>query len=195
MDFVANNIYHIYNRGNNHQTIFPQERNYHYFLDKVRKSISPHCDILAWVLMPNHFHFLIHANDTTTEMVGTTVRRSALSEGFRHVLSSYSKGINKQEGYSGNLIKQNTRSKCVYDATDGAINYADTCFTYIHQNPVRAGIVEKIEQWEYSSYKDYAGLRNGTLCNRQLAETLIDSAALHTSANSILGEEKIKNIW
>jgi putative transposase len=195
MDFVANNVYHIYNRGNNHQTIFLKERNYIYFLEKVRKYISPQCDILAWVLMPNHFHFLIHANEATTQMIGTTIKRSALSEGFRLLLSSYSKGINKQEGFSGNLIKQNTRSKCVYNTVEDTVNYTGTCFTYIHQNPVRAGLVNEMDKWEYSSYKDYARLRNGDLCNLELAARLMDNSILHTKATRIIGEDGLKNIW
>jgi hypothetical protein len=44
------------------------------------------------------------------------------------------------------------------------------CFHYIHQNPLVAGMVSKIEDWKYSSFKDYAVLRNGTLCNKELAK-------------------------
>lgn len=39
---------------------------------------------------------------------------------------------------------------------------------YIHQNAVKAGLVKSIEQWEFSSYRDYANLRAGTLCNKRL---------------------------
>ncbi|PZF73973.1 hypothetical protein DN068_06445 [Taibaiella soli] len=43
---------------------------------------------------------------------------------------------------------------------------------YIHQNPIRAGLVNRLEDWEYSSFKDYAGLRNGTLCNKEMLMTI-----------------------
>ncbi len=49
-----------------------------------------------------------------------------------------------------------------------------TCFHYIHQNPLKAGLVNTLEDWEYSSYKDYAGLRDGTFCNKELAYSIID---------------------
>ena len=45
---------------------------------------------------------------------------------------------------------------------------------YIHQNPMKANLVKKMEDWDYSSFKDYCGLRNGTLCNKELAVQLLD---------------------
>jgi len=55
MDFIENNIYHVYNQGNNRQRIFFTYDNQVYFLDKIRKHILPYADILAWCLMYNHF--------------------------------------------------------------------------------------------------------------------------------------------
>lgn len=194
MNFSAGHIYHVYNRGNDKQIIFPQERNYIYFLQKVRKYINPHCDILAWALMPNHFHFMIHANERTELPSVKTLSMNALSEGFRLMLSSYSKGVNKQEGRTGNLMTQNTHAKCVFEPECG-VNYVGACFTYIHQNPVRAGIVDDMEKWDYSSYKDYAGLRNGGLCNKELAAVFMDKVTLHTDAFMKISEDGLKNIW
>ena len=198
MDFIKNNIYHIYNRGNNKQTIFFTEENYIYFLQKIRKYIAPNCDILAYVLMPNHFHLLIHANENTEkQLTHLPITKNILSEGIRLLLSSYTKGINKQEERTGNLIQQKTKSKCVYDASNiNEHGYATTCFYYIHQNPLRAGLVEQNEAWDYSSYRDYAGLRNGTLCNQELAKELLDlETAGNVSQNKILNEDSLKNIW
>ncbi len=59
MEFVNGQIYHVFNRGNNLQTLFFTRENYLFFLEKVRKYILPHADILAWCLMPNHFHWMI----------------------------------------------------------------------------------------------------------------------------------------
>lgn len=50
-------VYHIYNRGNNGETIFPEERNYGYFLQLYEKYISSIADTFAYCLMPNHFIF------------------------------------------------------------------------------------------------------------------------------------------
>lgn len=197
MDFIRQNIYHIYNRGNDKQTIFFNEGNYIYFLQKVRKYIFPHCDMLAYVLMPNHFHFLIHADERTEkQLADLQMPRNILSEGIRLLLSAYTKGINKQQERTGNLIQQNIKSKCVFDASKfREEGYATTCFHYIHQNPLRAGFVDKIEDWHYSSYRDYAGLRKGTLCNQDLASKLLLIQVEEITRNIILGEESIKNIW
>lgn len=196
MDFKANNIYHIYNRGNNRQNIFLSERNYIYFLEKVRKYITPTCDILAYVLMPNHFHFLIHA-DHRTQVTVTNISftNNVLSEGIRLMLSSYTKGINKQEDRTGNLIQQKTKSKCVYDAEVNDLQYVTTCFHYIHQNPVMAGLVSKNGDWIYSSYRDYVGLRNGSLPNKSLANEKLHLSIPEISQNKALTVESLKNIW
>lgn len=197
MDFTRRNIYHIYNRGNDKQNIFFKEGNYIYFLQKVRKYIAPHCDILAYVLMPNHFHLLIHADERTEQqLTDFKMTRNVLSEGIRLLLSAYTKGINKQQERTGNLIQQNTKSKFVYDASNiNEAGYASTCFYYIHQNPVRAGLVNKMEDWHYSSYRDYAGLRNGTLCNQNLAGNVIDTTLETINQNTVLTEESLKQIW
>jgi len=196
MNFNAGNIYHIYNRGNNKQTIFFKEANYIYFLQKVRKYITPCCDILAYVLMPNHFHLLIHANDETGKPVeNNRITTSLMSEGIRLLLSAYSKGVNKQEGRTGNLIQQKTKSKCVADFTNPFEQYGTTCFYYIHQNPLRAGLVAKMEDWHFSSFRDYAGLRNGTLCNQELARKILDIQNEHVTSQRMFSDESLKNIW
>src|SRR4051812_14222067 len=109
MNFSHGNIYHIYNRGNDRRPIFFKRENYMYFLQKVEKYIRPYSDILAWVLMPNHFHFLIHANEKTCRVVRRhPVVIDACTEGIRILLSTYSKAIQKQESMTGNLFQQNT---------------------------------------------------------------------------------------
>lgn len=51
---------------------------------------------------------------------------------------------------------------------NNAVNYLATCAHYIHLNSVRAGLAKHLNQWRFSSYLDLAGLRNGTLCNKEL---------------------------
>jgi putative transposase len=63
MNFEPENVYHIYNRGNQHQLIFFIEANYLLFLRKIREHLLPHSDILSWCLMPNHFHLMICAKE------------------------------------------------------------------------------------------------------------------------------------
>jgi len=51
---------------------------------------------------------------------------------------------------------------------DKSENYPRICFNYIHQNPLQAGLISKMEEWEFSSSLDYLGEREGKLVNKQL---------------------------
>lgn len=167
MEFFKNELYHIYNRGNNQQKIFFKPGNYIFFLGKVRRYIVPYCDILAYCLMPNHFHFLLKSDQRTIATKSVADKdKNVLSEGIRHLLSSYTQAINKQNGSTGSLFQQNTKAKPI---VKGSKNYDQICLHYIHQNPLKAKLVEKMEEWEYSSFQDYCGRRNGTLCNKEVA--------------------------
>jgi hypothetical protein len=55
--------YHIYNRGNNGETIFLEERNYAYFIKLYEKYIVPIADSFAYCLLGNHFHILLRIKD------------------------------------------------------------------------------------------------------------------------------------
>lgn len=189
-------IYHIYNRGNNRQKIFFKPENYLYFLGKFRKYLSPQCDLLAYALMPNHFHFLIYANQHSAREVGDhTIKRNAFSEGLRNLLSSYSQAINKQENRTGSLFTQNTKFKCLSDSKDKDV-YGLSCFHYIHQNPLEARLITKLEDWPYSSFRDYAGLRKGTLCNQILSQQIliVNFNDFYRESYRVLDKEIIKQI-
>lgn len=180
MSFEENNLYHIYNRGNNRQKIFFSNRNYYFFLKKIKLFILPHCHLLSYCLMPNHFHLFIYADERTIKPVhnSSLPPSNALSDGIRQLLSSYTKAINKQEGRSGNLFQQNTKYKPVYKdemrfgtLMDNALYELDI-FEYIHYNPVKAGLVTHPGDWLFSSFNEYRGLDNKNLCSKELANKL-----------------------
>jgi len=194
MEFFQNELYHIYNRGNNRQIIFFKPENYLYFLKKIRLFFLPHCDILAYCLMPNHFHFLIHSDERTvlTKLIGGS-ERNILSEGIRNILSSYSQAINKQNGTTGSLFQQNTKAKPI---VKGDRNYDLVCLHYIHQNPMTARLVKRMEDWPYSSFRDYCGFRNETFCNRELTTRLLElnMKSFYEDSYKMLGLFNTENI-
>ncbi|MEJ7611088.1 MAG: hypothetical protein WKF88_07915 [Ferruginibacter sp.] len=79
-------------------------------------------------------------------------------EGVRHLLA-------------GSLFRRRTKSK---NLNEGKNNYVEQAFHYIHQNPVKALLCNELHEWDFSSYRDYAGLRNGKLCNKELTEQLLN---------------------
>ena len=62
MIFKEGHIYHIFNQGNNKEQVFFTRENYIYFLHKITQYILPYADILAWCIMPNHFHLMVYVN-------------------------------------------------------------------------------------------------------------------------------------
>ena len=186
MYLTEGELYHVFNRGNNKQQIFFKEENYFYFIKGIRRYLIPCCDILCWCLMPNHFHLLIHANSSSTPLIKDgSFERQQFSQGIKQLLSSYTKAINKQEGRTGSLFQQKTKAICVTDSEQ----HKSIVFHYIHQNPMKAGLVKNMEDWEFSSFKDCLGLRKETLCNLNLAKERL------TINFDILYEESYKFIY
>jgi putative transposase len=171
MKLQSDNIYHIYNQGNNRQKIFFSDEDYLLFLKKYRELISGKCETLCYCLMPNHFHFLIYANEKSVlELKRGAIYIQFLSDGFRRLLSKYAHEINQKNGSIGSLFRQKTQAKLI-DGRSESDNYSymEQCFFYIHQNPVTAGLVEKNTDWQFSSARDYAGMRDGRICNKNFA--------------------------
>lgn len=166
MNFQPGSIYHVYNQGNNQQLIFFTRKNYLFFIQKMRSSLIPYCDLLAYCLMPNHFHWLIKTNE---DLADEENLHHPLVRKIANLLSSYAQAVNNQQSRSGSLFRSKTKSKKIED-----LYYALTCFLYIHQNPLRAQLSKHLDDWIFSSYRDYAGIRNGNLCNLELANELLE---------------------
>ncbi len=171
MNFEKDYLYHIYNRSN--ETLFLNDNNYRFFLEKLRLKVYPVCEIFSWCLIPNHFHLLIQANEASIRSPNEKHRPKLqlLSKNIGEILSSYTQAINKLRRRKGSLFAHKTKAKLI---THRGSEFVENCFHYIHRNPLEAGLVKRIEDWPYSSFADYAGLRNGTLCNKALAYKIIN---------------------
>ncbi|MCF6183315.1 MAG: hypothetical protein L3J56_01595 [Bacteroidales bacterium] len=201
MQFEKGYLYHIYNQGNNKQKIFFNRDNYLFFLEKIHTHILLYVDVLAWCLMPNHFHFMVLVNKTETHPMTSSHRMSEKRTGERTLnnsiaimLRSYTRAVNKEQNLSGSLFRQKTKAECIncpngitpsfiFNPTTGSHRmnvaipekqYLQVCFNYIHQNPVEANLVKNAVDWEFSSAKDYAGLRKGKLINKKIAKQYVE---------------------
>jgi putative transposase len=142
MDFSIGHIYHIFNRSNDAQLVFPERENYLYFLSKIKEYISPHSEILAWCLMPTHFHLMIevvndrvvvasdpmigvhrisNVEEESTHPMNPSLRMSrpsiakmrTLNDSIAIMLRSYTRAINKQYQKHGSLFQQHTKAVCL----------------------------------------------------------------------------------
>ena len=139
-------FYHIMFRGINHQNIFEEATDYTYMLDTVGKAkAEEEFKLQAYCLMTNHVHLLIQEN-----------QMGDVSLIMKKILTKYAMYFNRKYGRSGALIGARYKSKSVEPDA-----YFISLIAYIHQNPVRAGIVERPEDYAYSSYQDYCGRRGG----------------------------------
>ncbi len=59
----SNELHHVFNRGNNRETIFKEPRNYDFFLEEFQKYLIDKVEVHAYCLMPNHFHFLLKVKE------------------------------------------------------------------------------------------------------------------------------------
>lgn len=177
MEFIPNRFYHVFNQGNNRQTIFdPDTDDYLLFLRQVRRHVLPHVDIVAYCLMPNHFHMMLKTDERCLKMkMSGRLEINEISFGIKMLLSTYTLIVNKRRGRTGSLFRQRTHARCLnHDLLPTTIHKKaqddlTNVFRYIHENPVEANIVKSPADWTFSSYRDHAGLRNGTLINKSVA--------------------------
>ena len=195
--YQANTVYHVYNQTNNFERLFRNEDNYHFFLEKIRTHLLPVADLLCYCLMPDHFHLMLRptaaglANSNSRKIQSARTNgveaayQQAISHALKIMLSSYVRAFNRRFNRRGSLLRSNTHAKPVYvefmppellasrPLAGELAPHLMNCFHYIHQNPVKAELVDTATDWTWSSAQDYAGLRAGTLCNYELTHQLL----------------------
>jgi len=164
-------LYHVYNQANNKSKIFLDDEDYSYFLNRAKAWVAVKSDVLAYCLMPNHFHFLIHCNSTSLETVKVgSLKLTQISNGFRLLQSQYAQYFNKKYLKSGSVFRPKIKWKALNDSKD---DHATNCFNYIHQNPVKAGLVSTRGIWKYSSLVEYCSPEYEFLVCKQIAKGFI----------------------
>jgi len=161
-NFTYGNTYHVYNRGINSCNIFKEDDNYRYFLSLYEKYVDPIAETYAWVLMPNHFHFLVRVNAAPAATAATTPVRVLNPDGgsssgstigtpsqqLSKLFNSYAQAFNKRFARHGSLFERPFKRKIVKDD-----NYLRQLVLYIHNNPVHHGFCDDPEDYPWSSYQ------------------------------------------
>jgi len=145
--------YHIYNRGNRKQNVFLGKADYLKYLEKLREYKEKYnVSVICYCLMPNHIHLLVR-QDSEIPIYK-----------FVHALhTSYSMYVNFEHNKVGHLFQGKYKQKEV-DKDEYLLQLS----SYIHLNPIVDGLADKLEDYQWSSYLDYIGLRDGTLCDKEL---------------------------
>ena len=166
--FLPDQYYHLYNRGNNRQAVFFEPENYVYFLKGIKKYLLGFVEVIAYCLMPTHYHILVRVlHNQTSEVFKTSEVSNAevskqMSLAMQKFLISYTKAMNKRFDRTGALFQGQFQAKPVT-----TYKHLLTLCAYIHANPVKDGLAASPEMWDYSNYLEWMGLRNGTLVNRE----------------------------
>ncbi|MBE7020014.1 MAG: transposase [Ruminococcaceae bacterium] len=132
-------IYHIILRGINQQVIFEAEEDYEKFIETILKykAVSGY-KVFAYCLMSNHIHLIIKAEKEEIDQI------------MKRIAGSYVYWYNWKYYRKGHLFQDRFKSEPIEDE-----KYLLTAIRYIHQNPLKAEIVNRIDEYKYSSYNEY----------------------------------------
>lgn len=134
-------LYHVTARGNERRKTFFTRRDYEKFLEYMDEARGKFGIILhGYVLMTNHYHLIVETPERN------------LSRVMHHINSSYTTYVNVKKKRSGHLFQG--RFKSIVVDRD---SYLLELSRYLHLNPVRARMVERPEEYPYSSYRTYIG--------------------------------------
>jgi putative transposase len=142
--------YHIFNRGNNRENIFFEERNYRHFLELYAHHIAPVADTYSFCLLRNHFHILVRIKpeaEIQSFRVFETRKLSSPSLQFGNFFNAYAKAINQAYKRTGSLFQKPFGRVLVTDNS-----HLFHLVRYIHYNPQKHGFVDNYQKWPYSSY-------------------------------------------
>jgi putative transposase len=140
------NFYHIYNRGNNHENIFIQARNYAYFMELWWKHTYPVADTWAYCLMRNHFHAVVYIKNDANR---AGLKLKDPSRHFSNFFNAYARGVNIATRRTGALFERPFERKQV-----GGENHLMRLVVYVHQNPQKHKFMDDFRDWQHSSYPE-----------------------------------------
>lgn len=167
-NFEAGNIYHFYNRSNNKEQIFQSENSILNFLSGFEKYLLPYIEIYAYCIMPNHFHIVgkIKQQSEVIKMLNSMqisqlsqIQKSfikspnerlfnyLIGKQFGNLCNSFAKGYNSTNKRHGNVFNANMNRIRVENSSQ-----LKWLIYYIHSNPWHHGLMEKFENYFWSSF-------------------------------------------
>jgi REP element-mobilizing transposase RayT len=139
-------VYHVMLRGIDKKDLFLNDSDYQKFIDYIERAKEKiEFTVHAYCLMTNHTHLLLKKQTASFE-IGDIVKR---------ITAGYAQYHNVKNGRTGHLFQNRFKSETVDSDT-----YFLTVLRYIHQNPVKAGMVKNLHDYKWSSYNEYLNKKN-----------------------------------
>jgi putative transposase len=193
---INNEIYHVVNRGVASSPVFNTKWDYRRFTEtfiyyqnvnlptklskfisfsreereKIRKTLATKSDhlisIMAYCLMPNHFHFLLKQ-----------LRKNGISHFIRRTTNSYSHYFNLKHKRRGTLF--GGRFKAVRIENDSQLLHVSR---YIHLNPYSSFLVKELKsllKYPYSSLPEYLSLTKESICQKEILSSFFKEPQDH----------------
>ena len=131
--------YHVMNRGRRGEAIFTTDEDRGIFVDLLKESVELwNIKVAAYCLLSTHYHLLVQTPDAN------------LSRCMRHINGVYTQRFNREHTSDGQLFRG--RYKAIVIDAD---SYLLEVLRYIHRNPLRAGLVENLDEYPWSSHRGY----------------------------------------
>ncbi len=136
-EYIEGMPYHIFQRGNNREPCFVCVDDYIHYLELWQKcSRHYRVNVHAYCLMTNHIHFIISSN-----------RKNSISTLMQVVGSRYAYHFNRMYSRTGTLWEGRHKSSLIDSSS-----YLLSCYRYVEMNPIRAGMVDRPEEYKWSSF-------------------------------------------
>ncbi len=163
--FDSNSFYHIYNRSIGNELLFIFENDYKYFIEKMHRFLLSFSDIVAYCLIPNHFHFIIKIKEREDLPAGVRPwedlpdgRKSInIDQALKNFFNSYTRSYNIAHNRHGRLFQHGYKYKEIKTE-----EYLMWLIYYIHRNPVHHKLTLKCQDWNYSSYNEIINEKDKT---------------------------------
>lgn len=153
---IDGGYYHLIARGNNREYIFNRDIDKGYFLKLLNESRqNMRFKLMGYVLMDNHYHLLVQTGNVKLQKI------------MHQINNKYSKYFNAIYERCGHVFQGRYKASVIRNEL-----YLLKVLAYIHQNPVKAGMVKKVEDYKWSSDKFYRRKSDGFIETKMIIEMI-----------------------
>lgn len=136
--------YHVMSRGVRGGQIFKEDSDYKLFMEIIKRYMDKLGFVIhSYCMMTNHFHLQLETKDVNISVI------------MEKILKAYANNFNAKYHFAGHVFQGSYKALLIEDP----IYFLETS-RYIHLNPVKARMVNRPEDYEYSSYRHYVGIQS-----------------------------------